>query len=138
MVGKDGRHAKTDIHMAATIMNVAALQVVVNKKKLTRMPAIPNKAQTEDSTTFSPDGYFEAWEKGTFTAPQDNDFRSFILSTFGLPVDDTYTYAAVAEVSLAQAQQYIEYGGQNGLHAWYRDDQGKPVSLRSTNNSHRT
>jgi hypothetical protein len=93
------------------------------------MPAIPDRAQTEDSTSFSPDAYFEAWEKGDITAPVDNDFHKFILTTFGLPDDDTYTYAAVAEVTLAQAQKYIEYGGQGGLHAWYKDDQGKPVSL---------
>ncbi|THX34848.1 hypothetical protein D6D10_07471 [Aureobasidium pullulans] len=90
------------------------------------MPEIPNRAQTEDSTNFSPDAYFEAWEKGDITAPYDNDFRKFILSTFGLPHDDTYTYAAVAEVSLLQAQTYVEFGGQGGLHAWYRDDEGKP------------
>ncbi|CAD0054690.1 unnamed protein product [Aureobasidium pullulans] len=90
------------------------------------MPEIPNRAQTEDSTSFSPDAYFEAWEKGDITAPYDNDFRKFILSTFGLPHDDTYTYAAVAEVSLLQAQTYVEFGGQGGLHAWYRDDEGKP------------
>ncbi|THW61454.1 NAD(P)-binding protein [Aureobasidium pullulans] len=90
------------------------------------MPEIPNRAQTEDSTSFSPDAYFEAWEKGEITAPYDNDFRKFILSTFGLPHDDTYTYAAVAEVSLLQAQTYVEFGGQGGLHAWYRDDEGKP------------
>jgi hypothetical protein len=92
------------------------------------MPTIPDRAQTEDSTSFSPDAYFDAWEKGEITAPYDNDFRKFILTTFGLPRDDTYTYAAVAEVTLLQAQTYVEFGGQGGLHAWYRDDQGKPVS----------
>ncbi|KAK6004431.1 hypothetical protein QM012_008293 [Aureobasidium pullulans] len=91
------------------------------------MPTIPDRAQTEDSTTFSPDAYFDAWEKGEITAPYDNDFRKFILTTFGLPQDDTYTYAAVAEVTLLQAQTYVEFGGQGGLHAWYRDDQGKPL-----------
>ncbi|KAH0279686.1 hypothetical protein KCU91_g1546, partial [Aureobasidium melanogenum] len=91
------------------------------------MPTIPDRAQTEDSTSFSPDAYFDAWAKGEITAPYDNDFRKFILTTFGLPHDDTYTYAAVAEVTLLQAQTYVEFGGQGGLHAWYRDDQGKPL-----------
>ncbi|KAI5255260.1 hypothetical protein E4T42_01916 [Aureobasidium subglaciale] len=93
------------------------------------MPAIPDRAQTEDSSSFSPDAYFEAWEKGEITAPYDNDFRKFILTTFGLSEDDTYTYAAVAEVTLLQAQTYVEYGGQGGLHAWYRDDEGKPRAM---------
>lgn len=93
------------------------------------MPTIPNKAQTEDSTTFNPDDYFSKWEKGEFTAPIDNDFRKFILDTFGLKPSDRYTYAAVAEVSLQQAQDYLNHGGNGGLHSWYRDDEGKPVSL---------
>ena len=101
------------------------------------MPAIPDRAQTEDSTSFSPDAYFDAWEKGDITAPIDNDFAKFILTTFGLPQDDDYTYAAVAEVTLVQAQKYIEHGGQGGLHAWYRDDQGKPVRLpQDTKHTH--
>lgn len=92
------------------------------------MPAIPDRAQTEDSTSFSPDAYFETWEKGDIPGLYDNNFRKFILTTFGLPQDDTYTYAAVAEVTLLQAQTYVEFGGQGGLHAWYKDDEGKPVS----------
>ena len=97
------------------------------KERLLKMPAIPDRAQTEDSTSFSPDAYFDTWEKGDIPGLYDNNFRKFILTTFGLPQDDTYTYAAVAEVTLLQAQTYVEFGGQGGLHAWYKDDEGKPV-----------
>ncbi|KAK0932454.1 hypothetical protein LTR29_015967 [Friedmanniomyces endolithicus] len=89
------------------------------------MPAIPNKPQTEDSTTFSPDAYFEAWSKEEYTPPYDNDFRKFIIKTFGLPFRDDYGYMdQSAEVTLLQAQTYVEWGAQGNLHAWYRDDEG--------------
>jgi hypothetical protein len=93
------------------------------------MPAIPKKAQTEDSTTFDPDKYFEAWSKDEITPPYDNDFRKFIIKTFGLPVRDDYGYMAQnAEVTLLQAQTYVEWAGQGNLHAWYRDAENQVVS----------
>lgn len=51
----------------------------------------------------------------------------FIGKTFGLQPSDTFGYKATAEVTLLQAQTYLEYGGQGGLHAWYRDDEGNPI-----------
>ncbi|KAK0261429.1 hypothetical protein LTS09_004142 [Friedmanniomyces endolithicus] len=96
------------------------------------MPTIPNKPQTEDSTTFSPDAYFEAWSKDEYTPPYDNDFRKFIIKTFGLPFRDDYGYMAQsAEVTLLQAQTYVEWGAQGNLHAWYRDDEGVVGSVRA-------
>ncbi|GAB7356766.1 hypothetical protein MBLNU459_g7662t1 [Dothideomycetes sp. NU459] len=88
------------------------------------MPRIPNVAQTEGSATFDPDKFFAAWEKEEVTAPYDNDFRKFIIRAFGLKPTDTYVYTAVAEVSLLQAQTYLEFGGQGGLHGWYKDTDG--------------
>lgn len=96
------------------------------------MPEIPDKAQTEGSTTFDPDKFFEAWEKEEITAPYDNDFRKFIIRAFGLKSTDTYVYTAVAEVSLLQAQTYLEFGAQGGLHGWYKDKDGKLVSMLSS------
>ncbi|KAK6406244.1 hypothetical protein LTR81_019050 [Elasticomyces elasticus] len=89
------------------------------------MPSIPSKPQTEDSSTFDPDKYFEAWSKEEYTPPYDNDFRKFIIKTFDLPFRDDYGYMAQsAEVTLLQAQTYVEWGAQGNLHAWYRDDEG--------------
>jgi len=93
------------------------------------MPRIPQQAQTEGSTTFDPDKYFEAWSNDEYTPPYDNDFRKFILRTFGLPLrDEEYVYKASSEVSLLQVQTYLEFGGQGGLHAWYKDEEGQTVS----------
>lgn len=91
------------------------------------MPRIPKKAQTEGSTTFDPDKFFEAWSKEEVTAPYDNNFRRFIIRAFGLQLSDDYQYQATAVVSLLQAQTYVEFGAQGGLHAWYRDAEGKEV-----------
>lgn len=97
------------------------------------MPSIPNKAQTEGSTTFDPDAFFDSWTKEE-AQPflYQNDFRKFIIKAFGLSLRDVYPYKATAEVTLLQAQTYIEFGGQNGLHAWYRDAEGQAVSPTTT------
>ncbi|EME47098.1 hypothetical protein DOTSEDRAFT_50577 [Dothistroma septosporum NZE10] len=90
------------------------------------MPSIPRKAQTEGSSTFEPSAFFESWSKEE-AQPflYQNDFRKFIIKAFGLILRDDYPYKATAEVTLLQAQTYIEFGGQNGLHAWYRDAEGQ-------------
>ena len=94
------------------------------------MPPIPQRAQTEGSTNFDPDKYFDAWANEEFTPPYDNDFRKFILRTFGLPLrEEEYVYKASSEVSLLQVQTYLEFGAQGGLHGWYRDEEGQMVSL---------
>jgi hypothetical protein len=91
------------------------------------MPSIPQKAQTEGSATFDPEKFFEAWSKGDITPPYDNDFRKFIIRAFGLEPDDTYGYRATAEVTLLQAQTYVDFGRQGTLHKWYVDSDGAQV-----------
>lgn len=92
------------------------------------MSDIPQRAETQGSTTFNPDTFFDAWAKDELTPPYDNDFRKFIIRAFGLKPDDNFVYRAVAEVTLLQAQTYLEFGGQGGLHKWYVDGQGNEVS----------
>lgn len=92
------------------------------------MPRIPEKAQTEGSSNFDPDKYFETWGDEVLQPLYNNNFRMFIGKSFGLQPSDTYTYKAVAEVTLLQAQTYLEYGAQGGLHGWYKDTEGKLVS----------
>ena len=93
------------------------------------MSAISKKAQTQDSNNFDPDKFFEAWKKEEVTPPYDNDFRKFIIRAFGLEYTDSFVYRAVAEVTLLQAQTYVEFGGQGALHKWYVDGEGNQVSL---------
>lgn len=91
------------------------------------MPSIPNRAQTDGSKTFDPDAFFEAWSKEELQPPHDNEFRQFILKAFDLELNDTYGYRATAEVTLSQAQMYLEMGAQRGLHKWYAHE-GEAVS----------
>jgi len=57
-----------------------------------------------------------------------DDLRSAITIYFSLPENDNYIYHAVASVTLAQVQQAILHGDQHGLHDWYKDGDGRPVS----------
>ena len=82
---------------------------------------------TTGSSSFVPDAFFEAWAKGEKSAPADSNFRASIISSFGLPKDDSYVYHAIASVTLNQVQVAIDAGGQNGLHAWYLHEDGIPV-----------
>ena len=59
--------------------------------------------------------------------PENDDFKSSIISIFELPDNDSYVYHATASVTLSQVQAAIDYGGKAGLHAWYLDDEGKSV-----------
>ena len=57
-----------------------------------------------------------------------NDLYGASRLVFGLPEADTFTYHAVASVTLAQTQQAVQLGAANGLHAWYRRSDGSVVS----------
>lgn len=96
------------------------------------MPRIPKQAQTDGSTTFDPDKFFESWSKEEITPPYDNNFRRFIIRSFGLPLHDDYGYRAATEVTLLQAQTHVEFGAQGGLHRWYVDENGQEVSTKET------
>lgn len=98
------------------------------------MPSkIAKGPSTEDSKVpFDPDKFFNDWPKEEaqpLLTP--NDFRKFLIKAFDLDIRDDYVYKATAEVTLQQAQRYLEFGGQNGLHAWYKDAENDAVS---TNN----
>ncbi|KAK1238569.1 hypothetical protein MKX07_004145 [Trichoderma sp. CBMAI-0711] len=53
-----------------------------------------------------------------------NDLYNASRVLLGLPERDTFTYHAMTSVTLAQVQHVVELGGVNGLHAWYRDEDG--------------
>jgi len=93
------------------------------------MPPKQSLPYCEGSTSFDPDNVFDRWSKGEVGVPKENnDFYTAISETFNLRQPDKYVYYATAEVTLRQVQQGIEHGGQHGLHAWYRDEEAKPVS----------
>lgn len=61
----------------------------------------------------------------SFLAKDDLYSASRVL--LGLPEPDTYTYHAMTSVTLAQVQHIVNLGGVNGLHAWYRQEDGASV-----------
>ncbi|KAI4194549.1 MAG: hypothetical protein LQ350_007709 [Teloschistes chrysophthalmus] len=89
-------------------------------------PAKGPRAQTTGSSKFDPDVFFENWAKnGNTLLPQNNDLRTSIISAFNLAQSDNYVYHAIASVTLAQVQEAIDHGAENGMHAWYPDETGK-------------
>jgi hypothetical protein len=46
---------------------------------------------------------------------------------FSLPDPDEYVYHAMTSVKLAEVQRIVTLGGINGLHGWYRAEDGSPV-----------
>ena len=89
-------------------------------------PAKGPQAQTIGSAEFDPDAFLASWAQDFPTLlPQGNDLRSSIIAAFNLAQSDNYVYHAVASVTLAQVQEAIQHGDENGLHAWYPDEAGK-------------
>ncbi|KAJ0158956.1 hypothetical protein CTA2_10567, partial [Colletotrichum tanaceti] len=80
------------------------------------------------SPTFRPDEYADdaaRRERANELLARD-DLHGATVVSFNLPAADTYVYHAMTAVRLAEVQRVVAMGGVNGLHAWYRDDEGKP------------
>ncbi|CCF38855.1 hypothetical protein CH063_02001 [Colletotrichum higginsianum] len=81
------------------------------------------------SPTFRPDEYADdaaRRERANELLTRDDLYGATVVS-FNLPAADTYVYHAMTAVRLAEVQRVVAMGGVNGLHAWYRDDEGKPL-----------
>ena len=93
-------------------------------------PTLGPCAQTTGSSHFDPDEFFDSWAEDANTLlPQNDSLRSSIIAAFKLAESDKYIYHAIASVTLAQVQESIDHGGENGLHAWYPDASGKPSEV---------
>jgi hypothetical protein len=56
-----------------------------------------------------------------------NDLYNASRTLLSLPEPDGYTYHAMTSVNLAEVQHVVDMGGANGLHTWYRQEDGEPV-----------
>ncbi|KAL9095171.1 MAG: hypothetical protein Q9165_002427 [Trypethelium subeluteriae] len=91
-------------------------------------PPRTTPARTVGSSSFDPEAFLEAWKSGGIGPPkEDDDLRAATVEAFGLKENDDYVYHATASVTLAQVQQAIRAGDANGLHAWYKDEQGQHI-----------
>jgi hypothetical protein len=81
------------------------------------------------SPSFSPDELIEDTDRQREALSHllKNDLFNASRVLFQLPDPDPYTYHAIASVKLAQVQSVVNLGGANGLHAWYRNEDGSPV-----------
>ncbi|KAK5991009.1 hypothetical protein PT974_09284 [Cladobotryum mycophilum] len=56
-----------------------------------------------------------------------NDLYNASRVLLGLPDKDIYTYHAMTSVKLAEVQHVVSLGAVNGLHTWYRNEDGSPA-----------
>ncbi|KAK2003839.1 hypothetical protein LX36DRAFT_677381 [Colletotrichum falcatum] len=81
------------------------------------------------SPSFSPDEYARdaARRERANELLAADDFYGAVVASFRLPEPDDYVYHAMTAVRLAEAQRAVAMGPANGMHAWYRGDDGKPL-----------
>lgn len=86
------------------------------------------------SPSFAPDDLIEDTERQSQALEllAKNDLYNASRVLLRLPEDDVYTYHAMTSVSLAQVQKVVNLGAANGLHAWYRAEDGTPVRYPSS------
>lgn len=89
------------------------------------MPFVRARPHTVGSPSFDPDEFFEKWDEAL--VPHNNRLQACIKQAFKLKPNDDYVYHAIASVTLEQVQVAINYGGANGMHAWYRDEKSEQV-----------
>lgn len=96
------------------------------------MSPVANKQYCVGSPAFDPSAVAGdvSMQKEVDEFLQKDDLHSAIHSLFKLPENDDYVYHATASVKLSEVQRIVQLGGINGLHAWYKAEDGEPVSAR--------
>lgn len=79
------------------------------------------------SKTFRPGEIDPALQQTILKLLFQNNLFHATCALFDIPEDDTYIYHATASVQLRQVQHVVSLGGSNGLHAWYRSEDGSVV-----------
>ncbi|CEJ93549.1 hypothetical protein VHEMI09129 [[Torrubiella] hemipterigena] len=88
----------------------------------------PKKNFCVGSKTFNPTDIADtAQQQAIQKRLFQNDLLNASRALFNIPEDDTYVYHAMASVNLRQVQHVVSLGGANGLHAWYRSDDGSVI-----------
>ena len=79
---------------------------------------------------FDPDAFLENWSDEKFSPLHSNKtLYQCICESFGIDPKDDYVYRAMAETTLLHMQKAIAAGGQNNMHDWYHDEEGKLVCI---------
>ena len=79
---------------------------------------------------FDPDVLLSSWSEEQYSPIHSGKtLAQCIREAFGIPKSDHYIYRAQAETTLDITQRAILAKRAQGLHGWYHDDEGKPVSI---------
>lgn len=78
---------------------------------------------------FNPDAFLETWSDARYSPIHNGKtFAQCIRAAFDIPETDKYIYRAQAETTLDITQRAIAAKRAHGLHGWYHNEDGKPVS----------
>lgn len=78
---------------------------------------------------FDSETFLQNWSEEKFNPDHSGKpLAQCLREAFGIPRSDAYVYRAQAETTLDATQRAIEAKRNHGLHGWYHDDEGKPVS----------
>lgn len=78
---------------------------------------------------FDPAAFMANWSDEKYLPTHNGKtFEESIRAAFSIPKNDMYVYRAQGETTLAITQRAINGKRANGLHNWYHDEEGKPVS----------
>lgn len=79
--------------------------------------------------SFSPSTFLQTWSDEKYSPLHTGKtFAECIREAFNIPSSDTYIYRAQAQTTLDITQRAIGGKRAHGLHGWYHDDEGRPVS----------
>ena len=78
---------------------------------------------------FNPNTFLETWSDEKYSPTHSGKtFAQCIRAAFDIPETDKYIYRAQAETTLDITQRAIAAKRTHGMHGWYHDEEGKPVS----------
>lgn len=91
--------------------------------------ARPRFTHCVGSPGFNPDDLIQDTERQKLAVEllAKDDLYGASKVLLSLPEPDAYTYHAMTSVKLAEVQRIVSMGGVNGLHNWYRQEDGSPV-----------
>ncbi|KAL6858010.1 hypothetical protein ACO1O0_005457 [Amphichorda felina] len=90
--------------------------------------ARPRFTHCVGSPGFNPDDLIQDTERQKLAVEllAKDDLYGASKVLLSLPEPDAYTYHAMTSVKLAEVQRIVSMGGVNGLHNWYRQEDGSP------------
>ncbi|KAF2849691.1 hypothetical protein T440DRAFT_508522 [Plenodomus tracheiphilus IPT5] len=78
---------------------------------------------------FDSEALLQNWDDEKYSPLHNGkSFAQSIREAFGIPSSDAYVYRALAETTLDITQRAIDAKRAHGLHGWYHDDEGTPIT----------